>query len=63
MAPSFGESLVQHTVLTPSPLLRITHQPSKKFGPELLTPRNRAPMGKVPNPPRTRANKLGTTPH
>src|SRR5215208_850349 len=29
--PSFGESLVQHTVLAPSPLLRITHQPSKKF--------------------------------
>ena len=30
MAPSFGESLVhQHTVLAPSLLLRITHQPSK----------------------------------
>jgi len=30
MGPSFGESLVhQHTVLAPSPLLRITHQPSK----------------------------------
>jgi hypothetical protein len=36
MGPSFGESLVhQHTVLAPSPLLRITHQPSK--GSEFIT--------------------------
>jgi hypothetical protein len=30
MAPSFGESLVQHKVWAPSPYLRITHQTSKK---------------------------------
>src|SRR5215203_5649405 len=28
--PSFGESLVKHTVWTPSALLRVTHQPSKR---------------------------------
>src|SRR5687768_6835399 len=27
--PSFGESLVKHTVWAPSPLVRVTHQSSK----------------------------------
>ena len=30
---SFGESLVKHTVWTPSALLRVTHQPSKNTHP------------------------------
>jgi hypothetical protein len=29
-APSFGESLVQHTIWAPSPLARVTHHSSKR---------------------------------
>src|SRR5215210_5367294 len=37
--PSFGESLVKHTIWAPSPLVRVTHQSSKiSRGPGHHTP-------------------------
>src|SRR5829696_3534093 len=35
--PSFGESLVKHTVWAPSPLVGVTHQPSKRWAPSSVS--------------------------
>jgi hypothetical protein len=49
-APSFGESLVQHTIWASSPLARVTHQPSQWQGQRLLRPYERV-QGGIDGPP------------